>query len=88
MYADEQAAKQKAEKAYYGDTCNAQTPNLAGAVGMGTAIRDWSLADEASKSAQFHFEQADKANRAARFLSAHPEFDEFIRLVRSGAVQF
>lgn len=84
MYRDDQSAKMNAEKAYYGDICGATQTNTAQACGT----REWNLRDEAGKQAQFHQEQANKAMMAASFLSAHPEFDEFIRLVRSGALQF
>lgn len=46
------------------------------------------LAQQAEKSAQYHFEEQVKAQKAASFLQAHPEFDEFIRLVRAGSIQF
>ena len=42
--------------------------------------------EEAEKNMGFHMEQADKAARAATFFREHPEFDEFIHLVRSGAI--
>jgi hypothetical protein len=48
----------------------------------------YSLRDEAAKSAQYHQEQAVKHEKAAFFLSQHPELDEFIRLVRQGVIQF
>ena len=46
------------------------------------------MAEQAEKNAAYHFEEYNKAHNAAYFLSGHPEFDEFIRLVRSGAIQF
>lgn len=42
---------------------------------------------QAEKNAAHHFDQHVKAQQAASFLTAHPEFDEFIRLIRSGAIQ-
>jgi hypothetical protein len=47
-----------------------------------------SLRDEALKSASYHQERADKISKTADFLTRHPEFEEFIALVRSGAIQF
>lgn len=41
---------------------------------------------EARKRADHHYSEANKAQRAAEFLSAHPEFGEFIELIRSGAL--
>lgn len=85
MYPDQQVkTKMEAQKAYENQCA---TPQAAmGAVCGGTF--DPSLSAEARRSEQFHYEQASKAGDAARFLSSHPEFDEFIRLVRSGALQF
>jgi predicted Zn-dependent protease len=46
-----------------------------------------SLKDEAAKSAQFHSDEAIKAARAHSFLATHPEFDEFIQLIRAGTIR-
>jgi hypothetical protein len=46
------------------------------------------LGQEAEKHVIYHRDQADKFERAATFLREHPEFDEFVRLVRSGSIQF
>jgi hypothetical protein len=46
-----------------------------------------SLKDEAAKSAQFHSDEAIKAAKAHSFLATHPEFDEFIQLIRAGAIR-
>ena len=41
----------------------------------------------AEKSVGYHRAEADKADRAAAFFREHPEFDEFIGLIRAGVVQ-
>lgn len=46
------------------------------------------LREQAEKNAALHATQAQKHSEAATFLMQHPEFDEFIRLIRSGALQF
>jgi hypothetical protein len=46
-----------------------------------------SMAEEAYKLAQNHAEIAEKAIQAADFLRKHPEFEEFIRLIRKGSIQ-
>jgi hypothetical protein len=48
----------------------------------------YSLRDEAAKGAQYHQEQAVKCEKAMVFFSQHPEFEEFVRLIRSGSIQF
>ena len=57
-------------------------------IGTGPSRLGYSLRDEAAKSAQYHQEQAVKLEKAAIFFSQHPEFEEFIRLIRSGSIQF
>lgn len=46
-----------------------------------------SLREEAEKSVGYHREQADKHDRAVAFFRENPAFDEFIQLIRSGAIQ-
>ena len=46
------------------------------------------LREQAEKNAAHHSEQAQKHSTAAAFLSEYPQFDQFIQLVRSGAIQF
>ena len=85
-------AKLQAEKAYYGekasppsdpypqDVCQkASTPSRLG---------DYSLRDAAAKLAHHHHEEASKAQSAALFFSQNPAFEDFIRLIRQGAIQF
>ena len=47
-----------------------------------------SLQEEASLRAQEHYAQAAKQQSAAVFFANNPAFEDFIRLVRSGAIQF
>ena len=58
---------------YYGDTCQEARP---------------SMRSQAEQQAGYRREQADKHDRAAAFFRENPAFDEFIQLVRSGAIQF
>jgi len=50
--------------------------------------RPASMRETAEKAVGHHREQADKFDRAAAFFRENPIFDEFIQLVRSGAIQF
>ena len=45
-----------------------------------------SLREEAEKQVGYHRTQADKNDRAAAFFREHPEFDEFIQMIRSGVI--
>lgn len=45
-----------------------------------------SPAEEAEKRAYSLAQESDKARQAAEFLRAHPEFDEFIHLIRKGVI--
>lgn len=67
------------KKSYYAD----QTPQQA--IGLAGCYRP-SPAEEAEKQAMDHFDRGGKAQRAAEFLRKHPEFDEFIRLIREGVI--
>jgi len=46
-----------------------------------------SMAEEAYKQADYHADVANKALAAATFFRANPAFEEFIRLIRTGAIQ-
>ncbi len=63
---------------YLGDSCT--QGNLAG--------RPYTMSEQAEKNASSHYELAQKQSQAAAFFRDNPVFDEFIRLVRSGAIQF
>ena len=86
------------------DTCNqaaAQAPQCpspansqfeeARAVLRGDNARTYrppTMQEQAEKAADHHAEQHGKQRAAANFFAAHPEFDQFIQLVRQGAIQF
>jgi len=64
-----------------------QIVGLAGTAGSITGNR-YTLRDESAKSAAYHTDEAQKHSAAAAFLKEYPQFDDFIRLVRSGAIRF
>lgn len=43
--------------------------------------------EEAIRNASYHGEMAAKSYQAAAFFEANPAFEEFIRLIRCGAIQ-
>ena len=51
-----------------------------------TLSRGYTLADEALRRRRGAECDYEKANQAARFFMEHPEFDEFIRLLRAGVI--
>lgn len=88
MYTDTNSKLQADQSYRNADNCGAALdPSYAQAQCAMPKVA-YSLRDEAQKLAHHHQEQSDKAARAAAFLHQHPEFDEFIRLVRSGSLQF
>lgn len=93
----EQNVKKMAEKAYYGNTaCPAQPhpvdqcgqQEMSGEALERAATSRYSLRNEAAEKAQHHSNKANQASAAYVFLSQHPEFEEFIQLIRSGSIQF
>lgn len=58
----------------------------SGPLGYEKATTHPSLREEAEKQVGYHRIEADKADRAARFLRENPAFDEFIQLIRQGAI--
>lgn len=54
---------------------------------VGSTYRRPSLREEAEKNFHSRSELASKAGQAAKFLASYPEFDEFVRLIREGAIQ-
>jgi hypothetical protein len=70
------AAQNAVQTPYYGDQCTT------------AESRPTTLREEAEKQIGYHREQADKLDRAAAFLRDNPAFDEFVRLVRAGVIQF
>ena len=84
---DEVAAKMKAQAAGANnkDCCTeAQCGQAVAGIGYGRPT----LQEEAEKQAIHHSSMANKCAQAAAFLSANPAFDEFVRLVRAGVIQF
>lgn len=78
-------AKMQAEKAYYNQ---AQSPMPSGCYGDTCGKSEpFTLRGEAEQKVGFHRDQAEKADQAAAFFRENPAFDEFIRLIRSGAIQ-
>lgn len=69
--------------AYHGDTCGVQAASPAGHPYSAPTLRD-----QAEKQVGYHRQEADKHDRAAAFFRENPAFDEFIQLLRSGAIQF
>lgn len=95
MYPEEEVdAKLQAEKAYYGEKasppCEPYPQGMCGGTAQGvTPTRaPHSLQEEATSRARHHHEESGKAQSAALFFSQNPSFEDFIRLVRSGAIQF
>jgi hypothetical protein len=43
--------------------------------------------EQAEKNVRYYREQADRHDRAAAFFRDNPAFDEFIQLIRAGAIQ-
>ena len=60
----------------------------AGVVGVSDNCRPPSMREQLEKQIVYYRDQADKHDRAAAFFRNNPAFDEFIQLVRSGAIQF
>ena len=76
---DELNEKLQAQQTYAKNQCGeAVTPTRA----------HYTLKEEAGKACEHHSKQAQKFAAAHAFLTAHPEFDEFIRLIRNGSLQF
>ena len=89
-------AKMQAERNYENTGCAApapQTPYPDAIQGFGAQASTpsrlgYSLRDEAAKRAQHYHSEGEKAQSAAQFFAMNPQFEDFIRLVRSGAIQF
>ena len=75
------------EKAYYAvDPRNGEAPTEPGPQEK-CGVYDPSLRAEAEKRFSYHAEEAAKQDKAAAFFRENPAFDQFIRLIRSGAIQ-
>lgn len=74
---------QKDSQMYAGEACSKQAT-------MGIPAEPYrppTLREQAEKSVGYHRDQADKHDRAVAFFRDNPAFDEFIQLIRSGAIQ-
>ena len=87
--------QERAAKAQYAEAAKATRETADKPIcGMGmateavTSRRSHTLAEEAEKNMRHHAEAHGRHSAAYEFLSGHPEFDEFVRLVRSGSIQF
>ena len=92
MYSDEVNAKIQAENDYRNrPQCPSEPHSVDQCVGAQAATPSrlvFSLRDEAAKRAQHHHSEGEKAQSAAQFFAMNPAFEDFIRLVRQGAIQF
>lgn len=66
---------------------SADTCTQAVGEGSNPNYRSPSMAELHGKSAAHHADQVDKNTKAQAFFASHPEFDEFIQLIRQGAIQ-
>ena len=73
------AQERMAQQAQCGQAIGRDTQGFAG-------TRRPSLREEAEERVGYHRIQADKQDRAAAFFREHPEFDEFIQLIRQGVI--
>jgi hypothetical protein len=72
----------------YPDTTDPYPQGVLQQASTSSRLGDYSLQEEAAKRARHHLEEAGKAQSATMFFSQNPAFEEFIRLVRQGAIQF
>jgi hypothetical protein len=88
----QQNAKMQAEQSYrnsaLGDSPAPPSPMDMCGQAQAKSQSAYSLRHEAEKRSMHHSQEASKAAEAANFFHLHPEFEEFIRLVRSGSIQF
>lgn len=84
MYSDEVNATIKAAQGQYGAV--PQRPYYGDERKM-KSIEPPTLRGEAEARVGHHRQEAEKADKAAAFFRENPAFDEFVRLVRQGAIQ-
>jgi hypothetical protein len=73
------------ERADYGDTCNqTQAPGLSGAARQATKAE--SIISGLQQRDTYMRSEIEKNERVADILTRHPEFLEFLEVLRSGAV--
>lgn len=89
MYSDEVMGKIQSEQAYYNQKQCGATPAPSDMCGEARSpYHPPTMREQAEKQIGYHREQADKLDRTAAFFRENPAFDEFIQLVRVGAIQF
>ena len=84
----ENSLNQAAEKLKYERQAQqAKCGQAVRGIGCDTASANQSsLRQEAEENARFHAGQVERQSRAAVFFGEHPEFDEFIQLIRAGVI--
>jgi hypothetical protein len=89
VIAQEKAAYEKmgAQQANCGQVADLRNTRETQSTPRQNHCRRPSLREEAEKNVGYHREQAEKHDQAAAFFRENPAFDEFIRLIRSGAIQ-
>ncbi len=87
-YQQKQAAEHAAAVKAYQDLHYSDCQQAAPRVAEERAERPYTLAGEAAARMKQHAEAHATQSAAYGFLIQHPEFDEFVRLVRSGSIQF
>lgn len=84
----ESSLKAQAQKAYEAAGLGRAQDECGAAQAGIPQTRPHTLQEEAERRAQDHYERAIKAQSAQVFFANNPGFDEFVRLVRSGVIQF
>lgn len=74
-----------AEKMATGNT--QETDPAMGLAGMTAQGAPYSLRKQAEHNEYHYREKASQASAVVAFLRLHPEFEEFVHLIRSGAIQ-
>ena len=80
-------AKMYAEKAYYANLGGAKSAQPISNMPDQCGVYDPSLRAEAEQRVSLHRAEAEKHDQAAAFFRENPAFDQFVRLIRSGAIQ-
>lgn len=89
VYSSAVDIKNQQVPAYYdAQQCGAKPSPVDTFDGGSSPYRPPTMREQAEKQIGYHREQADKLDRTAAFFRENPAFDEFIQLVRSGAIQF
>jgi hypothetical protein len=75
-----------AETAYQAQTPRRNIPGIAGMYSDEGTLRRPSNREEAEHQVGYHRLQADRHDKAAAFFRENPAFDQFIQLIREGAI--